>query len=667
MQPLLNQFQRRLCLLTLLAMLAAGSLLAQAPNGFKFQAVARDADNNAMSAENIAVRISLLRDGAAGTVDYSERHEVTTSDLGVFDLHIGNGVQLSGDFTTIDWGAHPYYLKVDMDPDGGTAYVNMGASQLLSVPYALYAKESGDGGGGNPTDELQNLIYDPNTQTLTLTDGNSVTLQVGGGGTDDQTLSLSGTTLQIEDGNSVDLSSLQDGTEDADADPNNEIQTISLSGNQVSLSGGGGSITLPAGTVDTDDQTLSFSGTTLQIEDGNSVDLSSLRDGTEDADANPTNELQSLSLSGNNLSLSNGGGTVNLSGIGGSSLWTAAGSNIYRNTGNVGIGTTSPEMDFNLVGNMLLQSNIGAFHIGYPNNGNRWRVSTTNSGADLLFRSKVANSSTFNTRIAFRQTGEFQVGNIGTPEAWAHVLGNTNIGKPHMKLEEVGNDYARLELANTVSSSFWHVAGLPASSGASARLNMFYGTSSGGTDFMTITGDGRVGIYGSPSARLELYQRGQQVGTGLRFDDGTANQDWDITHGFSLRFHYGGSLRGFINANTGAYTQSSDESLKTAVAGIAPVMDKLRNLRIKTYRYKSADKPEMTIGLLAQEAQELFPELVAYSAADELYGVNYAGFSMVAIKAIQEQQETIDAQTEKIEALEARLARLEALLSPEKE
>lgn len=184
---------------------------------------------------------------------------------------------------------------------------------------------------------------------------------------------------------------------------------------------------------------------------------------------------------------------------------------------------------------------------------------------------------------------------------------------------------------------------------------------------MTITGDGRVGIYGSPSARLELFQRGQQVGTGLRFDDGTANQDWDITHGFSLRFHYGGSLRGFINANTGAYTQSSDESLKTAVAGIAPVMDKLRDLRIKTYRYKSADKPEMTIGLLAQEAKELFPELVSYSAADELYGVNYAGFSMVAIKAIQEQQETIDAQAEKIEALEARLARLEALLSPEKE
>ncbi|MEL7163715.1 MAG: hypothetical protein AAFN92_23350, partial [Bacteroidota bacterium] len=262
----------RACLRTLAMLyffLAGAALIAQAPSGFRFQAVARDAMNDVMATENIAVRVSLLRGGPTGTVDYSERHEVTTTDLGVFDLHIGNGVGLSGDINTLNWGSNSYFLKIDLDPAGGTNYTNLGSSQLLSVPYALYAKESGSGGvGGNPTDELQNLVYDPTTQTLTLTDGNSVTLQVGGGGggTDDQTLSLSGTTLAIEDGNSVNLSGIQDGVEDADADPTNEIQdlvydpaTQSLAltdGNSVTLQVGGGG-------GGTDDQTLSLSGTTL--------------------------------------------------------------------------------------------------------------------------------------------------------------------------------------------------------------------------------------------------------------------------------------------------------------------------------------------------------------------------------------------------------------------
>ncbi|MEM6397079.1 MAG: tail fiber domain-containing protein [Bacteroidota bacterium] len=195
-------------LLTLFLLICACGLYAQAPSGFKFQAVARDAANEAYSNDNIAVRVSLVRGSASGVVAYSERHEVTTTDLGVFDLFIGNGVNLSGDFTAIDWGADSYWIKIDLDPSGGTSYINMGASQLLSVPYALYATESGSGGGGDPTDELQNLIYDPNTGVLTITDGNSVTLNTGGGGMP-QTLNYDPNTgtLTISNGNTVNIPS----------------------------------------------------------------------------------------------------------------------------------------------------------------------------------------------------------------------------------------------------------------------------------------------------------------------------------------------------------------------------------------------------------------------------------------------------------------------------
>ena len=191
------------------------ALQAQAPGGFRFQAVARDADNDVLATENIAVRVSLLAGGPNGPVNYSERHEVITTDLGIFDLHIGDGTVLNGNLGGLDWGGTNFYLRIEVDPDGGTNYVYLGA--------------------------------------------------------------------------------------------------------------------------------------------------------------------------------------------------------------------------------------------------------------------------------------------------------------------------------------FWHVAGLPSTSAPSARLNFYFSNASGSGDRMTLTGDGKLGINGTPSARMEIFQRSQLVGTGLRFDDGTANADWDITHGFGLRFHYGGT------------------------------------------------------------------------------------------------------------------------------
>ncbi|MGH1435256.1 MAG: tail fiber domain-containing protein [Lewinella sp.] len=196
---------KRLILFALLLLACASSAYSQAPEKFKFQAVARDAGGSPYLSENLAVRVSLVRDGVSGLVDYAERHEITTSPLGVFDLEIGGGSPLSGDMNNLDWGAHAYYLKIDMDPNSGTNYTNLGTSQLLSVPYAIYAREAANGsGGGDPTDELQNLLYDPNTQTLTLTDGNAVTLSFPGG-TDSQTLVYDSNTgnLMISNGNTV--------------------------------------------------------------------------------------------------------------------------------------------------------------------------------------------------------------------------------------------------------------------------------------------------------------------------------------------------------------------------------------------------------------------------------------------------------------------------------
>jgi len=341
-------------------------------------------------------------------------------------------------------------------------------------------------------------------------------------------------------------------------------------------------------------------------------------------------------------------------GVGGHFYTTSVGiAALTTGRGNVGIGIDEPEYKLHVGGDMLVQTNLGELIMGFPDNGNQWQFGTRGAGADLQFQSKLNGVNNFTTRFRMLQNGEFQVGDIGTPSAWMHIEKNSTLSKPHLKLEEVGNDFARLELTNNATNnSYWHVAGLPSNTTADARLNFYFRNASGAANRMTITGDGQVGINGTPTARLELYQQSQTVGTGLRFDDGTANSDWDITHGFSLRFHYGGSLRGFINANTGAYTQSSDVRLKNNIQELPSVLNRVEQIRPTTYNYKTDESNTPVIGLIAQEVQKIFPEVVSYSKADDVYGIDYASFSVVAIKAIQEQQNIIKSMEERLAALE---------------
>jgi len=297
-----------------IAILAAFALtaFAQTPQSFKYQAVARDANQQLMKNQVIGIRLSLLEGSANGNSVYSEVHYPTTSDLGVFSLEVGKGIIQGGAMSNADWGNNNYWLRVEMDPQGGNNFKMMGTSQLLSVPYALHAATvtDKDDADADPNNEIQNITFDPNTKMLTLSNGGQVDLSSlggGGGGSDDQTLSLNGTILSIENGNSVNLNVIQDGVNDADADPNNEIQQISYDAgtNTLTLSGGG-SVNLSNLAGDSDNQNLSLNGTTLSIEDGNSVDLSVIQDGVNDADADPTNELQNLTLANTMLMISNG-------------------------------------------------------------------------------------------------------------------------------------------------------------------------------------------------------------------------------------------------------------------------------------------------------------------------------------------------------------------------
>ncbi|MBN1186536.1 MAG: DUF1566 domain-containing protein [Bacteroidales bacterium] len=120
---------------------------AQAPEGFNYSAIVRDNIGNPLFNQAVSFRFSIVRGNVTGTVVYSETHNTMTDALGQVSLIIGNGAIISGVFANIDWGGDAYFLKVELDKTGGNSYVEMGISQFLSVPYALYAKKAGSGGG----------------------------------------------------------------------------------------------------------------------------------------------------------------------------------------------------------------------------------------------------------------------------------------------------------------------------------------------------------------------------------------------------------------------------------------------------------------------------------------------------------------------------------------
>jgi hypothetical protein len=267
--------------------LGAGFINAQ----FNWQGVLRDNSNNPVVNQNVSVQLSIMQNGS---MIFRETHNVTTTDLGLMNLEVCDGVNVTGDCASIDWSDGSYMLNVAVDAAGGSNYEDYGNSPILMVPMASYANSAGsadtaatagradvatnvindqvDDADNDPTNEIQMLEFDNNTRALSITGVQGFIRIPSTGG-------------------------------DGDPDPTNEVQQLSKNNQgQIILTRNNGLIL--DGAVD---------------------------DEVDDADADPMNELQSLSLNGTDLTIS-GRNTVSLAGLGGgggSSVWTRANQNIF--------------------------------------------------------------------------------------------------------------------------------------------------------------------------------------------------------------------------------------------------------------------------------------------------------------------------------------------------
>ena len=183
------------------------------------------------------------------------------------------------------------------------------------------------------------------------------------------------------------------------------------------------------------------------------------------------------------------------------------------------------------------------------------------------------------------------------PYAPLHVRSNSAVFDPQVWIEEKGNDFARLTFSNDVNSNFWTIAALPQPTNAAAQMNFFYYALG---DVLSLRGDGTAWLAGT-------------------------------------------------------LTQNSDARLKTNILPISLALSHLIQLEGYQYKWKDENRDQdIQFGLLAQEVQKVFPELVKKDGKDVL-GVNYIGFIPLLINSIKEQEHTIQTLEKRLAALEEKL------------
>lgn len=197
----MRKFYTILCI----AIVSLTQLQAQAPQGFNYQATVRNTSGELIEKTNVYFKFNIIQGSQTAVPIFTETHYVPTDDLGQVNLVIGQGTATTGIFSELDWSLGSYYLGIELNT--GSGYVAMGTTQLLSVPYALYAENTGSSSNSLPNGQNAGdiLVWNGNSWEVSSnqSSGATPTVSTNTGLQYDATGAYSGGTIQSDNGYSI--------------------------------------------------------------------------------------------------------------------------------------------------------------------------------------------------------------------------------------------------------------------------------------------------------------------------------------------------------------------------------------------------------------------------------------------------------------------------------
>jgi hypothetical protein len=661
------------------------------PNGFNYQAIARE-NGNPMVNKSITVNFSISTSETGTPQIWCETHNVpTTGEFGVFTLTVGSQTNNCGNknpLKDLDWKTGLFYLTVKIgDAPPST-------QQLLTVPYAFYANYAKSaavaetvinapkpiliGGTGisidpstnaiinkgdndnDPKNEIQTLTLDPNMNILTLSQTN-----IG-----------------------VNLSKFNQSLE-----WNPTSRELSISGNPAKFVISGGGITNNPTPISTDNSlTGNGTSTPLSINTGgvtNGKIANAAVDASKLAQMGATQD-QVLKWDGTKWQPAKD--EVSTGGTGSTpDSWTTVGDNIYRAKGNVGIGqATAPQSKLHIKGDIKLENatDISALDIKMSsvNNVNIANYDVTGDGQHAFESGAAAIGYTpkEGAYLALQNKSKIETVRIigSDPNQNASngvVFLNNNLGKLRTVIGTTnnneggyiatygkdGNTRTRITTKTLDNSGYMEISGL------SPELNILDKDDNERASIY-LDKDKNIGTVFAErfylpqgKVRMELQDDPDPNKPSIGYVFADAMEIKRNAYFANTKVSIGNNSdgTGYVSANM--VTLTSDLKLKKNIKSLDKVLPTLMQLSPVSYEFINQTTDNRSIGFIAQDIQKYYPQLVhkvPYEKRDDIYGIEYMGFSVLAIKAIQEQQQQIESLKSENTQLKQDLKNLESKL-----